>query len=52
MMTENQNELISIIKSSDNPDLALQIATEIILNYLKQPLSSQEQDSVGLREQD
>lgn len=40
-MTNNEIELISLIRNSDNPN-ALAIAIEIISKFVKQPLSSQE----------
>lgn len=35
-MTENEKELIKLIRENDNPEQALMTATVIILNYLKQ----------------
>jgi hypothetical protein len=35
-MTENEKELIRMIRENDNPEQALMTATVIILNYLKQ----------------
>ena len=49
-MTENQKDLISIIRENDNPEQALMTATVIILDYLKQHESSEAQVSVGLQE--
>lgn len=48
-MTNNEIELISLIRNSDNPN-ALAIAIEIISKFVKQPLSSQEQEIVALEE--
>ena len=47
-MSENNIELISIIRENDNPEKALMTATLIVLDYLKQHESSEEQASVGL----
>lgn len=44
-MTNNEQELIYIIRNSKDPDRALQIATEIILDYLMQRESSQSQSA-------
>lgn len=39
-MTDNEKELINMIRENDNPERALMTATVIILNYLKQHESS------------
>lgn len=49
-MTENQKELIELIRENDCPEKALVAATTIIINYLKQHESSVVQASVGLQE--
>lgn len=49
-MTENQTELIDLIRENDCPEQALTTATLIVLGYLKQLGSSVEQASVGLQE--
>ena len=49
-MSENQNELISLIRENDSPEQALMTAALIILGYLKQHESSSKQELVGLRE--
>jgi hypothetical protein len=49
-MTENEKELIKIIRENDNPEIALVTAVETILLYLKQHGSSQEQAAADLRE--
>ena len=49
-MTQNELELINIIRNSNNPNQAVITATKIILDYLKQLGSSQEQASVVLQE--
>ena len=41
-------ELIRIIRENDNPEQALMVAATIILDYLKQHESSEEQAVVGL----
>lgn len=48
-MTENQNELIRIIRENDSPEQALMTAVLIVLNCLKQHESFEEQVSVGLQ---
>ncbi len=40
-MTENEKELIKVIRESSNPEQALITATAVILNFLKQHESSQ-----------
>ena len=47
-MSENNIELIRIIRENDNPEYALMAAATIILGYLKQHESSEEQAAVGL----
>ena len=42
-MTDNEKELINIIRESENPELALLKATAIILDFLKQHGASEEQ---------
>lgn len=42
-------ELISIIRENDNPSQALMTATLIVLGYLKQHGSSEEQVAADLR---
>jgi len=49
-MTENEKELISLIRENDKPEQALMTATLIILGFLKQHESSEAQVSVGLQE--
>ena len=41
-------ELIKLIRENDNPEQALMAAATIILGYLKQHESSEEQAAVGL----
>lgn len=48
-MTENEKELIKIIRENDNPEQALMTVAVIILGYLKQHESSVVQASVGLQ---
>ena len=40
-MTENEKELIKLIRENDNPEQALMTATVIILGFLKQHESSE-----------
>ena len=49
-MTENEKELIKLIRENDNPARALMTATLIVLGFLKRHGSSEEQESVALRE--
>lgn len=39
-MTENENELINMIRNHKHPEKALITAIETILNFLEQPQSS------------
>lgn len=48
-MSENQSELIGLIRENDKPEQALMVATTIILGFLKLHESSVEQVSVGLQ---
>ena len=50
MLSENEIELINMVRENDNPGQALMAATAIILGYLKQHESSEEQAAVGLSE--
>ena len=47
-MSENNIELIRIIRENDNPEQALMVAATIILGHLKQLESSEEQVAAGL----
>lgn len=49
-MCENEMELIKMIRENDNPGQALMTAAVIILGYLKQHGSFEEQVAVGLLE--
>ena len=49
-MAYNENDVIKKIRESRDPDRAMQIATEIILDYLMQRESSQLQSVVPLPE--
>ena len=49
-MVYNENDVIKKIRESRDPDKAMQIATEIILDYLKQRESSQLQSTGPLPE--
>jgi hypothetical protein len=48
-MTENEKELIEVIRGSDNPGEALMTAAVIILGFLKQHESFEEQAPVCLQ---
>ena len=50
IMTNNGKELIQMIRENDNPEKAIMTATAIILDFLKQHESSEEQVAVYLRE--
>ena len=43
IMTDNEKELIKIIRENDNPEQALMTAAVVILGFLKQHESSVEQ---------
>ena len=45
-MTNNEKELINIIRENDNPTRAFMTATLIVLGFLKQLESSEEQVAV------
>ena len=45
-MVHSKIEVINKIRESQDPERAMQIATEIILDYLKQRESSQSQSAV------
>lgn len=49
-MTENEYELLNIIRNHNNPEQAFDTALRIILEFLEQHESSQEQELVCLRE--
>ena len=42
-MTENEKELINLIRENDNPGQALMAAAVVIIGFLKQHESSEEQ---------
>ena len=48
-MTENEKELINIIRENDNPTTALMTAAVIVLGFLKQHESFEEPSAVGLQ---
>ena len=49
-MTDNEKELINLIRENDNPGQALMTAAVIVLGYLKQHESSVAQESADLQE--
>ena len=49
-MTKIETELLNLLRENDNPEEALLTATVIILGFLKQHESSEEQAPVCLRE--
>ena len=48
-MSENEIELIKMIRENDNPGQALMMAALVIMGYLKQHGSSEEQAAVDLQ---
>ena len=48
-MTENEMELITLIRENDDPEHALMTAAVIILGFLKQHESSEGQAAVALQ---
>ena len=50
IMTDNEYELIKMIRENDNPEEALMTAAKIIIDFLKQHESSVEQAVVVLPE--
>lgn len=50
IMTENEKELIKLIRENDNPTTALMTAAVIVLGYLKQHESSPKQSVAYLSE--
>ena len=48
-MTDNEKELIKLIRENDNPEQALMTAAVIILDFLKQHESSEGQAVVSLQ---
>lgn len=49
-MIENEQELLNIIRSHNNPQQAVSIAIEVILDFLMQDESSQERPVVCFQE--
>ncbi len=49
-MSNNEKELINMIRENDNPARALMTATLIVLGYLKQHESSEVTSAAQLRE--
>ena len=49
-MTNNEIELINMIRENDNPSRALMTATLMVLGYLKRRESSEATSAVQLRE--
>ena len=48
ILSENNMELIRMIRENDNPEQALMVSATIILGYLKQHGSSEEQAAACL----
>lgn len=51
-MTDNEKELLNIIRGHDNPERAVEIALKTILAFLEQDGSFREQPVVCPRERD
>lgn len=49
-MTQNEQELLDIIRTNENPQKALMTAIDIICQYIKQPLSSPEPSAADRQE--
>ena len=49
-MTNNEIELLTLIRENDNPELALMTAATIIIGFLKQHESFEEQAAAYLQE--
>ena len=49
-MTDRERELLNIVREHNNPEQALNLAIHIILEFLKQDGSSQEQPVAYLQE--
>ena len=47
--SDNEIELINMVRENDNPGLALNTAVVIVLGYLRQLESSEEQAAADLR---
>ena len=48
-MTNNEKELISIIRENDKPEQALEVAVKVITDFLRQHESSEGQAAVCLQ---
>lgn len=49
-MTQNELELLNLIRASDDPEQALLVAVEIICHYIEPPLSCLTQAAACLPE--
>lgn len=49
-MTDNEKELLNIIRSHDNPERAIEIALELMLTFLTPHEEPPDTSSVPLRE--
>lgn len=47
-MTEHEVELLKLIRECENPERAMQVAIEIICQYIELPLSCQEPSAACL----
>ena len=49
-MTDNEHELLNIIRTHDNPDTALRIAIDLMIDFLKRHEAPQDTSSVPHQE--
>jgi hypothetical protein len=49
-MNENETTLLNMIRNSENPDQALLVAVEVIINFLTRRESTELQSSVEIPE--
>lgn len=49
-MSKNETELIDMVRENDNPEQAMMIAVDIILEYLRRPESFEAQAAAYLQE--
>lgn len=47
-MTNNELELLNMIRQASDPAKAMQVAVEIICQYIEQPLSCSKPSAAGL----
>ena len=49
-MTENEIQLLKMIRTNDNPEQALLIAVDVIIDFLNHHVSTELKSSVGFLE--